>query len=294
MVQVFATKVWGLDFATWPLLTFPANGYRQSFLQKALDDDLVCFVATKGKNVNKGDKGRLLGVATVSSVMVNSESVLLKVRGDQPLDQRNYENGRFKWPFGLVLREAWYVPAKPVFDNVIGRKLKWSSVRGCEQLSPGEARAVLRLKRTPFDLKNLGLAASVKLRPKTPPGPAVSAHRPKGIVPPTAGYQVMLRKMPAFVYVLSFQESDIFKVGWAFDVQARTKDINQHIPTEILQRQWEIFLWREYPDQFQAYAAEQSLLQGPLKKYWTKGERVKMGEDALRAIWAAQSEALGN
>jgi hypothetical protein len=291
MVQVFATKVWGLDFATWPLLTFPTEGYRRSFLRKAHDDDLVCFVATKGKKVADDDKGKLLGVAKVSSVMVNSESVLRKIRGDQPLSQRNYENGRFKWPFGLVLREAWYVPMKPTFDNVIGRKLKWSSVRGCELLSPDEARTVLGLKRTPFDLKDLDLVAPIKSPAETPTEPETSRHGPRGIVPPTAGYHVTHKKMTAFVYVLNFQESDIFKIGWAFDVEARAKDINQHIPSEILQRQWEIFLWRKFPDQFQAYAAEQSLLQGPLRKYWTKGERVKIGAGKLRAMWTGLSSA---
>jgi hypothetical protein len=162
-----------------------------------------------------------------------------------------------------MLREAWTAEGKPVFEDVIGRKLKWSSVRGCELLKKREALKTLQLKKTVFNMPNVDLVAPNE----TPSGttrrePATSGRGP---VPTVAGYWVTRTEMTSYVYVLNFEGTDIFKVGWASDVDARAKDINQHVPSEILQRQWEIFLWRRYPDQFEAYAAEQKLLTGPSK-----------------------------
>jgi hypothetical protein len=84
-----------------PLLVFSTTGFRRAFLWKAHDGDFVCFVATKGKNTAGDDKGRLLGIATVSSVMINAEGLLLKLGDDRKRNPVNYENGHYKWPFGI-------------------------------------------------------------------------------------------------------------------------------------------------------------------------------------------------
>lgn len=281
MVQVFAKKVWGLGIDKWPLLTFSSDGYRQSYLKRAEPDALVCLIATKGKNSKSEDKGRILGIVECGSALVNAESILLKVNGGK-LEERTYENGKFKWPYGLSLERAWYFPDKPIAADVVG-KLHFSSVRGCERLSDEAARRVLRLRRTEANPDiELFLPPPDLGNPSRKGGVAKPA---RGVPPAVSGYQVTRTKLTSFVYVLHFQETDIFKVGWAFDVEARAKDINQHIPSEVLPQQWEIFLWRRYDDQFQAYEAEQLLLRGPLKKYRTQGERVRIGERELRLIW---------
>jgi hypothetical protein len=281
MVQVFATKVWGLNFAAVPLLVFSKEGNRQSYLNRAEPGALVCLVATKGKNTRDEDRGKVLGIVEAGSVLVNAESLLLD-RGKIPKRDRD-EDGRYKWPYGLSLQKAWYFSEKPVADKLIG-KLHFSSVSGCELLSEKAARRVLREKRSDVRATDLELF----LRPANSRDPGRKNNGPKpalGVPPGVSGYQVTRRKMTSFVYILRFQNTDIFKVGWAFDVQARARDINQHIPSEVLDQQWEVFLWREYPDQFYAYDAEQRLLQGPLKKHRTRGERFTIGENALRSIW---------
>ena len=285
MVQVFATKVWGLDFDYWPLLTFPTDGYRKSFIKRTAENDLVCLVATKGNNTSLENKGRILGLVECGSALVNAESILLEINNGRPLPDRNYENGHFKWPFGISLKQAWYFPEKPIAAETIGN-LDWSSVRGCQLLSNVDANRILRLKRVDAHLRDIGLFVPAARPEQAPRSPLTGTGPALGVPPAVSGYQVTRTKTTSFVYVLKFQNTDIFKVGWAFDVEARAKDINQHIPTEILDQQWEIFLWRKYDNQFLAYEAEQRLLQGDLKKYRTIGERVKIAEKALRDIWA--------
>ncbi|MGB8322435.1 MAG: hypothetical protein WCE52_05680 [Candidatus Acidiferrum sp.] len=262
MVQVFATKVWGLDFDGAPLLVFSKDGNRRSYLNRAEPDALVCLVATKGKNTKDDDKGKILGIVKCGSVLVNAESHLLKISGSKRAGRDYDDHGNFKWPYGLSLKRAWYFPDEPIAADVIG-KLHFSSVSGCELLSDKAARRVLRERRTAAHLTDIELFAPPSKNSRRKSGVAKPGRGPP---PAVSGYQVTRTKMTSFVYVLHFQNMDIFKVGWAFDVEARAKDINQHIPSEVLRQQWEIFLWRRYSDQFQAYDAEQRLLRGPLKK----------------------------
>jgi hypothetical protein len=262
---------------------FSKEGNRKSYLNRANPGALVCLVATKGKNTKEEDKGRILGIVETGSALVNAESLILKMNGGK-ISRRDYdEHGNFKWPYGVSLKKAWYFPEKPIADDIIGR-LNFSSVSGCELLSGEAARRVLRKKRTAAHLTDVELFPTPP-DSKDPPLNDSKNKPARGVPPAVSGYQVTRTKMTSFVYVLHFQGTDIFKAGWAFDVVARARDINQHIPSEVLQQQWEVFLWRRYSDQFQAYGAEQRLLQGPLKKYRTQGERFKIGEKDLRLIW---------
>jgi hypothetical protein len=284
MVQVFATKVYGYDPSKSPVLTFPTMGFLKAFKKKAEADALVCWVGTKGKETDEIYRGRILGIAECGSNVIDTESLLLKLNYGQPLASRNYRSGKFRYPYGITLKRAWEFPERPLAADVIGR-LGWAAVRGCELLSEKVATRVLRLKKVKVPLPDVGLLL---------PGPPTSRKKgevpvkPSRAPPPTdSGYEVTREKKTAFVYIFRFERTNIFKVGWAFDVELRVNDINQHIPSEVLDQQWGIFLWNRYADQWKAYHAEQFLLNGPLKRYRTTGERVQIREKELRRIWAS-------
>jgi hypothetical protein len=282
--KVFVTKQWGVNFERNPLLVFSTFGYRQSFIDKADEDDFVCIVATKGKPSVKENAGRLLGIAQCDYRLVDSESLLLKLRNNEPFPSRDYKNGKYKWPFGVSLRQAWYFSDKPVFKTLFGRNPKMSSVRGCELLSSSEARTILGLPRFEVPLPSINFGSSGL--PTDDSNKAFGRRGSNGVPPTTGGFFITRERMTAFLYVLKFQDTDIFKVGWAFNVDARANDINKHIPSEIFGDQnWKPILWRKFTDQFAAFSAEQRLLNGPLKGRRTEGERVKLGEQELRAIW---------
>ena len=99
---------------------------------------------------------------------------------------------------------------------------------------------------------------------------------------------------PASTYLLRFANSDIWKVGWAHNVAARCRDINTHIPTELLRRlpelddnpQWHIHKSHEWTNAQQAHAVEQAVLRALAeRRLTTRHERAEAKESVILAIW---------
>lgn len=281
MVQVFATRTWGAHIERWPLITFGKKGYRDSLLNRAQQGDLICLVATNNTNTAAADRGRLLAVCEFGRDPIDAESVLWELNKREPLRRSHYNSdGTFKWPFALPILRAWrFTPAEKIQD-VLGRQLKQSATPGAELLSAREASKILALPKDQIDI-NSSLIKALKKKNEEPHDIKNSRAAP---TPSVGGYYITREKRPASVYVFRFETSDIFKIGWAFDVAQRLGDINKHIPDEYLQMKWTLFAAQRFKDQFSAYGVEQEFLRA-LSRFRTSGERIKIDAKAFRKHW---------
>jgi hypothetical protein len=296
MVQVFATRVWGAGLERWPLVTFGKRGYRDSLLSKAKSGALICLVATKGSRVKEEDRGKLLAICEFGRQPVDAETVLLEVRKQYVLNADNYhKDGSFRWPFALPVLRAWKFDKPQDIKSVIGRQLKQSATPGAELFNPEEASRVLALARTPVQLPSINILDALSYNGeehRTKLSTGENLGKPTlGSIPSIGGYYVTLEKKTAFLYVFRFEDTDIFKVGWSFDVNQRLEDINRHIPTEYLQMRWKISQAKRMNDQFHAYMAEQEFLTKYVLPYRTEGELIKVDPDKLRLIWGEFSKS---
>jgi hypothetical protein len=89
---------------------------------------------------------------------------------------------------------------------------------------------------------------------------------------------------------MRYGNSDVWKVGYAINVEARLIDINTHIPVEITRCQWMHFARHPWASPALAYRVEQSLL-AALAQYRTSGERVQCSEAELLTAWHAIIES---
>lgn len=91
---------------------------------------------------------------------------------------------------------------------------------------------------------------------------------------------------PASTYIFKFGNSNLWKIGFAADVDDRLKQVNQHVPIELLKSYWKIEKYVKWPSQDLAYAMEQAILQH-LKDYRTFFERVRCSIEKLASAWDA-------
>lgn len=98
---------------------------------------------------------------------------------------------------------------------------------------------------------------------------------------------------PASVYVFRFAESPIWKIGFAGDVEARLREVNRHIPVELLGQRWTLIRRKLWPSSNLAYRMEQRILE-MLKAERTVYERVQCPEPIVEEAWQrALSEMVG-
>jgi hypothetical protein len=88
----------------------------------------------------------------------------------------------------------------------------------------------------------------------------------------------------ATTYVFRFGNRNLWKIGHAQNVPARLRDVNEHVPHEVLGERWSVAWRRRWRTQKEAYEMEQRLL-SLLAARRTVGERVHCTEDELQAAW---------
>ncbi len=105
--------------------------------------------------------------------------------------------------------------------------------------------------------------------------------------PPPSSYTAVISydaKAPAFIYVLRFGNSDVWKIGRAKNVSLRLRQINKHIPFELLNQRWYVFAKRNCHSFHDAHVLEQHLL-AILKSTRTTGERIRCSREDLSEAW---------
>lgn len=121
--------------------------------------------------------------------------------------------------------------------------------------------------------------------------PTLSATRDAVFLPskgllPIRWQQLLTREIDgeAWTYVFRFGASNTWKIGFSRDVDKRLREVNRHIPHELLDQRWIHKCAHRWPTVIGAYTMEQALLFA-LKDSRTHGERVSCDELSLDEKW---------
>jgi hypothetical protein len=102
---------------------------------------------------------------------------------------------------------------------------------------------------------------------------------------PTSWEQMVKREIgPASAYLFRFAASAVWKIGFASDVQARLREVNRHIPVELLGQRWRLIHVQLWPSADMAYQMEQRILE-LLTANRTVYERVQCPEPVMEEAW---------
>ena len=280
MTKVFIKRFWGFHPDTWPLISFSEMSARDALIQESGPSDLIAYVGTKGEPTREEDQGIILGLAEFSGRKINDSLALMReINPDIRKDERNFsKDGTFKWPYGLPVVRAWRFPDRPVLTDIM-EQLPYSATIRAILLSPENQKKIMALKREELiihpainDFRDMSDALG-KSGPTN--GPA-----------PSSWSKTVSRDIEgaALTYACQFGDRDIWKIGWAKDIDARLKDINTHIPHEVINEKWAMVWKHTWPTQDLAYKMEQIVL-GLLSDKRTEGERVCCSKDELDTAW---------
>lgn len=131
---------------------------------------------------------------------------------------------------------------------------------------------------------------------QTEPVPeALASGQPTKGPRPTSWEQVVKRELgPASAYLFRFAGSAVWKIGFASDVQTRLREVNRHIPVELLGQRWTVIHTKLWPSADMAYRMEQRILELLTAKR-TVYERVQCPEPIIEQAWkTALIEMLGD
>lgn len=279
-MQLFAKRVWGFDPENWPLVVFGKPGNCDALCRQAKAGDRVILVGTQGDETAVENQGRVLGMAEFDRTVVKTADVV-PPEERRPVDYD--ENGELKWPVGLPMVRAWAFPTRPRVTEVLAEQLSFEATVRAVLLNDVDGAAILALPSEELAVPNnevlnkrrAHLDALRSLRPTTGPAPAAWSTT----VTRTLGD-------PAFLYAARFGGLDVWKVGWSGDVAARIAAFNEHVPHEVLNKKWTLFLQQRRDDEVKAHSAEQALL-ALLHGYRSVGERVLCSEKVLRSAWSS-------
>jgi hypothetical protein len=114
--------------------------------------------------------------------------------------------------------------------------------------------------------------------------------------PRPAGWEQIVKREigPASAYLFRFAASAVWKIGFARDVQARLREVNRHVPVELLSQRWMLIHTKSWPSADMAYRMEQRILELLTAKR-TVYERVQCAEPIIEEAWQrALSEVLSD
>jgi hypothetical protein len=276
-MKIFATRVWGFDPWRWPVVVFGREGDLKSLLARSSSGDRIVLAATLDEErVEPQNRGRLLGMAEFGRRIVRTEEL---VRREHMATYDLDETGQVKWPYALVITNAWTFPDLPGTVNVLGHQLPWNATSQAVLLGDDEAMAIGRLRTTSVELP----PAVAKYRAVVE---ALRGGKPTtGPIPTSASYSVeRAADQPSFTYCLQFGKRDVWKIGHAVDPKQRLREVNTHVPSEVLGERWQIALTQRWNSSTEAFAMEQSVLKA-LDRFRTEGERVRCTQKEIDRAW---------
>lgn len=280
-MKLFSTRVWGFDPTKWPVITFNADGYRQNLLNESDVGDRIIFVATKNANADEADQGRILGMAEIGRVPVDTLAILDR----EDTEAGNWEpygdrTGTFKWPKALLMTKAWEAIDKPLLTEVMPQLNYSATYSAVEILSPYK-EAVLKINWRSHPLpeneirKRLSKLDDQFAARKTRPGPPPSSW---------SGEVTRDTSVQAYTYVLRYGKHDLWKVGRAIDPKARCYEINTHVPVEITGEAWKLEYTAKWPNLDRAHEIEQEIHK-LLDKFGVGFERFRCSKRDLEDAW---------
>lgn len=164
----------------------------------------------------------------------------------------------------------------------------WDAAR---RLTAQEARKIIGDNRRRREARRVAISETRSLATSAP----VNAAPPRTTTgPPPSTWEGKLTRVtgPASTYAFRFGTSDIWKIGFAAEVEDRLWQINQHVPTELLGAAWIEAKHQRWPNAELAYALEQAVLRR-LHAHRTLFERVGCSQGVLESAWHEAIAELG-
>lgn len=277
-MTLFITRVWGFQPEHWPVITFGLEGNRDRLLKESTPGDRIVFVGTLREPTLEHLRGRLLGMAEIGRIPVDT----LDIVSAEHLDQHDYDDaGRFRWPKAIPMVRAWRFTPEPKLLDVLEEQLPYHATSQAVALAEKDAKAVLELEVKPTVIPSTIALENARLLDK-----ALSAANPTTGLRPSSWEGAVSRDVErtSFTYAFRFGNTDIWKIGHAINVGDRLKQVNRHVPTEIVNQEWYSAYQQRWDSETEAYAMEQRVLNA-LEAYRTEGERVFCSEQELRNAW---------
>lgn len=122
-------------------LHFQTEGWRKNALGKLKPGDLVVLSGTLEEPTPDAMKGRLLGIMKPSRELVRSSDFNMENRPEYYFD-----NGEYKWPFGLMNLSAWSLPDGIALKRISNRDFSRESAQGIVPLEENEVARISELK----------------------------------------------------------------------------------------------------------------------------------------------------
>ncbi|RZJ47374.1 MAG: hypothetical protein EON87_01165 [Brevundimonas sp.] len=166
---------------------------------------------------------------------------------------------------------------------------RWAAVQIDEllRLTPDRAREMIsRNRRDREDRRSKGeQTAQASVLRHSGPSPTTGPR-------PSEWTSIMRRTDGrASTYAFRFGETNLWKIGFASRVDARLREVNRHVPTELGGSAWAKVHTTQWPSQLAAYAMEQEVLQR-LTRERTVFERAWCTPERLKAIWGSARTAI--
>ncbi|MBB3139147.1 hypothetical protein FHS26_006933 [Rhizobium pisi] len=253
-----------------------AEKFALTLLRLARRGDSVVFVGTQTDRTDEESRGNILGMAEIGFEPLKT----LDLVGRADLDERDFDAaGNFKFPHAVALTRAWRFEPAPLLTRTLSRQLAMVATSGVQEIEePSDVAAIFALQTVEIDLPTLPALEAMRrmndaLRNTTGPRPSGAGYE---VNPPVGG--------EAWTYGLRFGKRDVWKIGWATDVDGRCTDINQHIPIELGLEQWGVVLRQRMNSRDAAYDMEQRVLELLANK--RKGyERVHCSRSEIDSAW---------
>lgn len=277
-MKLFATRVWGFGFARLPLATFGVQGNLRRLLTMARRGDRLVFVGTQTERTAPEHQGRILGMAEIGFEPLRTLDLVER----DALDPRDFDSvGNFKFPHAVATTRVWQFEPAPVLTQLLSRQLTMVATAGVEEIDDlADVAAIMMLNAVEIDL--LQLPAIERMRRLND-----ALRNTTGPAPTDTSYSVNRSALDgeAWAYGLRFGSRDVWKIGWADDIDERCAAVNQHIPVEIGGlEQWSVKFRQRMKNRDAAYKMEQRVL--TLLDTRRKGfERVHCTHSELQSTW---------
>jgi hypothetical protein len=279
-MTIYMTKVWGFSDPEGPL-QFSTQGWRDRARAELNSGDVVVLVGTKGDETDPRDRGRLLGMMEPTKEIVHSLDFNLPTR---EVDFNSA--GEYKWPYGLLNSCAWiFLEPRSLLEEISTRQFSMDAASGIVPLSADEAAKVMALPR-----REIGLLMPIRARARVE---GIDVARRRTAPPPTTTRRgvMHLRRASAFTYCMAIENASpiSFKIGWAFDYEAREREFNQTAMPLIRGLRYKTRLHRLWDTAIEAFAMEQAILRRFDDARHRANREVLCGVhyDTIEAAWIA-------
>jgi hypothetical protein len=276
-LKVFAKRFWGFDPVGWPIISFGQEGNRDALIRASQPGDRIAFIGTQTEETAEEYRGRLLGLAEIGRIAIDSLDVLDR----DSLAPKCFDNqGRFKWPKSLPMLRAWRFPDRPIVTAILKKQLTYeATVRGV-LLDDDDTAAVLALP-----VEEVAVRQVAAITQQRALADALGRGQTRGPTPTSSTTEVTRDAgLPSNTYAFRFGGRDVWKIGHAMNIQQRLAEVNAHIPHEVLNERWSVSMTQRWPNQLAAYEMEQNLLTQLTQKR-SEGERVLCTESYLLSAW---------